>query len=689
MLPKQKYQNTTRLITGTGNLVYENDVIINCDTSIGSVALMLLEIPANHWNTIYTLRVVDISGNASVNNITINAPIGFTVNNAPSVVINANNGIAIITIASNTAYSAIITSNTGAQGATGSQGTQGIQGTQGTQGIQGLGIQGTIGSQGIQGIQGITGGTSFTILNFATLTGLINSNSLVQGGFYLINDAIFINSLGVYYETVPVLVQAISTNEISLNGNGIFLNADYQSNGDYSGVPSFVAQTGVWVSLGTYVIGDVCIWNNYHFVNLTGVNTSTTPDADIVNWSRLAKNDTNGYITEIDIVKFNVKTGQITYREDVRNNRIENNLQTYLFTRGETFLYFQWGNDNVINNTILYESILDSRNNIGQIKGNLIINNSTVSNVNEWNQQEFNNNTFESAKLIVTDWKGNFNSNNLKYTESAISLQTDGSRFNSNKIVGGLGNSFTLPNAESLFLNNEFILNENANPAWAYLIVSSYAVIGNSFENSDIYIQVGGGAEISQNVFNQCKLQIIGSVSAKFQFNNWVNSTFVLNGVLAYEISSTILDSVSVNTTSIPNDIVGGIIQDNIGSTRINLDLTDPTIYNAGTTTLTIPTAWRTAIGEFWLYGAVATVKVSKIIGLSERYATKFVNKSVVGSEVDFETQSVTTAVSTEIISNTTPSALFKVKSRVSGEDSIYIRALNQFNGIEQVYIYQ
>jgi hypothetical protein len=104
---------------------------------------------------------------------------------------------------------------------------------------------------------------------------------------------------------------------------------------------------------------------------------------------------------------------------------------------------------------------------------------------------------------------------------------------------------------------------------------------------------------------------------------------------------------------------------------------------------LTIPTKWRTAIGEFYLTGAVGTLKVEKIVGLSARYATKFVNKSV-GSFISFETvNTVGTATATELISNLTPPQLFVVAGRTNGEDSIYIRALQNLNGIEQVYIYK
>lgn len=713
MLPQQKYKNTSRIITGSSNLVYDSDVLIYCDTSTGAVGLTLLEIPINYWNTVYTLRVIDISGNASVNNITITAPVGYTVNNASSVVMNVSNAIAIITIASNTAYSALITSNSGAQGiqgvqgitgATGIQGSQGIQGiqgisVQGIQGIQGIqgfqgvqgvqgaqGIQGVQGVQGIQGIQGISGGTTFTSLTYSALSTLISSNTLIQGSFYLITNAIFINSVGVYFETVSVLVQAVSTNEISLDGSGVFLNADYQGVGNYSGVAGYVAPNqGVWVSAGTYVVGNVVIWNNYHFVNNTGVNTLTAPDSDSVNWTRLNKTTTTGYIMEIDMVKYNVATNQITYREDVRDNRIENNIDTFI--RIEAFNVFQWGNNNVQNNTVSYESAIENWNNRGIFNGNVVKNNSQVNAFNTDLASQFNKNTFDSCIGGVTNL-GVFNQNTFKESNCGININNTSAVFLNNYLEGS-GSTFVLPSSGSYFANNIFVVTEDFSTIGA-VITSNGKVVGNNFKNANITISAGAnGSEFSYNTFVSSSLQVNGTLLTLFFNNNWVNSSLNCTANLSSEISGTILDSAVINTNDVPTKIVGGIIQNNIGTTIQPLDLTDATIYNSGTKTLTIPTKWRTAIGEFWLAGAVGTLKVEKIIGLSGRYATKFVNKSV-GSFISFETgNTVGTATATEIISNLTPPQVFLVAGRTNGEDSIYIRALQNLNGIEQVYIYK
>jgi len=101
---EQKYPNNTRQISGVGNVPFQDDVILLAKTSLGVVSLTLLEVPANYWNTTYKLYVVDADNNAAVNNITINAPVGYTINGASSVVISASGGSYIFRVATNTGY---------------------------------------------------------------------------------------------------------------------------------------------------------------------------------------------------------------------------------------------------------------------------------------------------------------------------------------------------------------------------------------------------------------------------------------------------------------------------------------------------------------------------------------------------------------------------------------------------------
>lgn len=98
-----KYPNNSRTVSGNISAQVD-DVTLLCDTTLGIVKVDLLEIPADRWLTTWRIYIVDSGNNASVNNITIAAPIGYTINGAASAVINVNGGIAVLTISSNTSY---------------------------------------------------------------------------------------------------------------------------------------------------------------------------------------------------------------------------------------------------------------------------------------------------------------------------------------------------------------------------------------------------------------------------------------------------------------------------------------------------------------------------------------------------------------------------------------------------------
>lgn len=100
-LSSTKYKNNTRTISGSGNDVHDDDVTLNCDTSSGAVGIDLPLLPIDHWSTIWRLYVTDISNNASINNITINAPAGYFINGSSIYVIKQNGQSLEIFISSN------------------------------------------------------------------------------------------------------------------------------------------------------------------------------------------------------------------------------------------------------------------------------------------------------------------------------------------------------------------------------------------------------------------------------------------------------------------------------------------------------------------------------------------------------------------------------------------------------------
>ena len=101
---EQKFKNNIRTISGTGGVIYPDDVVLLCDTSLGAVTINLLDIPTDKWSTQYKLYIVDKSGNASTNNITINAPLGVLINGFASFVIVQNSGSLVVRVGSNNTY---------------------------------------------------------------------------------------------------------------------------------------------------------------------------------------------------------------------------------------------------------------------------------------------------------------------------------------------------------------------------------------------------------------------------------------------------------------------------------------------------------------------------------------------------------------------------------------------------------
>jgi len=103
-LDSTKYKNNTRTVTGTPT-IFPNDVVLLCDTSAAPVVINLLEIPNDYWQVNYKMYIVDSANNAAINNITINAGTGQTIDNAASKIVSTNSGTLIIQISSNSAFS--------------------------------------------------------------------------------------------------------------------------------------------------------------------------------------------------------------------------------------------------------------------------------------------------------------------------------------------------------------------------------------------------------------------------------------------------------------------------------------------------------------------------------------------------------------------------------------------------------
>lgn len=308
VLESTKYKNIVRSISGLNNVVYNNDVLLLCDTSSNPVQIDLNDIPDDFWNTNYKLYIRDDSNNAGTNNITITAPTNHSIDNQQFVKLTTNGKGTVVRIGGNNSYVTNTASST-------------------------------------------AGGCSFINVTVSEIQALILTNSIVECSYYKITDASDFDN--------GVILQGTSNNTVSLFGTGLFLNADYQNVGGNN--------VGVWNnSLSGLIAGtSICIWNGLHYLSQTGL-VGTTPNGDTVNWLVLTKSVSNTYILESDDVKYNVSSDQILSRADKRGNYIEWRLNKNF----DPIVKFQWGNNNVSGNTATNAGVFNILNNTNIIKNN-------------------------------------------------------------------------------------------------------------------------------------------------------------------------------------------------------------------------------------------------------------------------------------------------------------------------------
>lgn len=351
-----KYPNTSRIVTGTPQL-FNDDVILLCDTSAGPVTINLLEIPENFWNTNWKLYVVDNNANASVNNIVINAGVGQLINSLANITIDTDNGGAVVQIASNEAFLGNLFFTSG--GAATPDEKVKVSGADTTADflnakiVAGAGmtlnILNTGANEQMELVSTSTGGGAITSKTNADFKVDVAASALIPNSLYLITDAGF--TQGVY-------IRALTTNTFSREGRGIFLNLDWQNtSGNFNGVWN---DTLAGLVAGTSQVA----WNGEVYISTTGVNGTDPPNIDGVNWSNSKRTaDPSLYVQELDWVLYDVEKNEITLRRDKRNNAIEN----YFENKPPTYnslaeTEFQWGNDLCYSNKAINGGVIRNAN---------------------------------------------------------------------------------------------------------------------------------------------------------------------------------------------------------------------------------------------------------------------------------------------------------------------------------------
>lgn len=653
-LNSTRYQNNTRVVIGTP-IIYQDDVVLLCDTSVGPVTINLLGIPYNYWNTQWALYIIDKSGNAGTNNITINAgttldpntglPVAQLINGASSQVINVNGGYGKITIGANTLYNA--TFSFGGGGITSAY--QLIQ----DEGVSvlpqrtilnfvGAGVTATDDgvSKTIVTIPGGGGGASIVyLLNSALLT-LISTNAVVPGQLYMVTNP--------NYAINGVLLVGTSTNSVSLEGSGGFLNADYQKVGNYSGVPTFVSNLGIWWNaIGGVVLGSVVIWNNIHYLNITGVNTGVEPSTDTTNWTPLTASITNGYILEWDFVKYNPTSNNVIYRADKRNNEVDRFVNV---KAQDTLLMFQWGRNKTTRNKISGESVYDATNDNCIILANYILNGTfSAKTPNQEPGTIAYNSILNLAQLDINTCRGTFQSNFIEggSTGIGIGLLDYQCQFFDNVITGGAVFNANIINGNSaIFTNN----------------LESHAVVnfGTFQDGQFIENYVANYGNINASVvgpsaggFNGCR--VTGNNIMVTYLNPLIN---IINGRTA-----------SIGYSNFEGD----------------LDFNDIAVWDNATGKLTIPLYMKSYVGFYRTLNSAFTTNLSKIANSPILFPFKLFPSDT--TSLSIAPVLISLAGLDDVIATTATGSLV-LTGRTSGSDSADFERLGNVNGLKLQVIY-
>lgn len=575
LLPNTKYKNNERTVSG--NVLVENsDVLINVDTSIVPCTIYLKEIPKDYWSTLYKLYVKDITGNAATNTITIVAPTGYSINNQQQIVINVNGGGAVIRIQDNIDYNASLNYCC---------------------------------SKGVEFID---------LLN-SQLLALIANNLIVAGNYYNVTDAI--------YADLGVVLLGINPNEVSLQGEGKYLNADYQKVGNYSTVTGFNSAIGLWSANPTIVVaGDCVVWNNYNYVNLTG-NWGTAPSTDVINWQVLPKLVTNGYILEIDFVKYDKKTNVVFYRSDVRGNEVE------LFVKGKnTLLDFQWGRDLCTFNKVIMQSELYFTNSNAEIRYNVI------------QDGTLRDTTIQSPRVGIISGNTIIN--------GSISLNSTFGSVNNNYITSQGSISCSTTNALGLGVSIG-----NNTVATGGKIIYDFANSGNIslnevVRNGIIRINSLTGGNVVENYCSDGGLLQVADVPN-------------LTGLYYCEVS----DNNVVNLPTLVSDIYYSKIRSGFSNWVAYLDFNDITIWNG--TNLTINSVYS-YVGYFFTQNANPATPIVKIINMPTNHDCNF--SPVDTQQCAFQHTSIGVSVANDLVSNA-PVGIDIIIGRTNGTDFIQYRA--------------
>lgn len=571
-----KYPNNIRTVSGVV-ILRNDDVTLECDTTLGPVVINLSAIPANYWNTLWKLYVVDKSGNAGANNITINAGVGQTINGAASFVLSTNNESAVLSVVDNSKY--VVFSSL------------------------------TVGPS-------ISG---FISLTNAQLIALITAKTVVQGQKYLVTDA-GLSDLGV-------VVEGIKNDTVTDYGTGLFFNADYQKVGTYTTVaPPFVAALGLWSAVAQVVVpGNCVVWNNNHYVNLTG-NWGTAPDTDIVNWLLLARIQTNGYIPVADFVIYNVAGNLVVRREDNVLNKVDYHKKG----TDISLTLFQWGKNNVNANSVFAGSIMYCTNSFSKFIGNVLI-------------------------------------------DSELRDSSDGAK------IGTIQNNIIQCNGLLDLGNTYGVVQDNFISDGDITVSAGTRLIDSDTQLRDNHVESGGKIQFANMLMdsNVSRNHIIRESSlialdvSGFMRNNFASDKGILSAKDVVRPGGIEFCEASDSNTVYLDNVLAAYsykkIRKGYSNWELTVDCSNPANYDLPTLTLTIPPAGTNFYGIIILTNSTGLV-IQKIVNESDNHITRFMPADTFS--VSFKHTLISLAVANDLLCDA-PGSTNLITGRANGSDFI------------------
>jgi hypothetical protein len=378
------------------------------------------------------------------------------------------------------------------------------------------------------------------ILTYSQMTGETSTNSLKPGCFYMITDA----DSTLYSGGTNIVIQAITSNQLALQGHGLFYTPPYDKN---------VVGFNVWYSGGTYGIGNDVYWGGYVWENLTGSVGSSTDiyTLDGTNWSAKTYNY-SGYNTSIDVIHYDFSANTIIYRKDKFNNEVSvSKYDIYYFLNNPPNIHpiksFQWGNglditlQVGISDNYIYNSLFECINFRGIVlRNNTLNNNSYVYNNSYEGVSYFEANTLNDSTII----------NN---TLNTISF------FKRNILENGSSISQNILDNASYFsantLNNSTIINNTLNYASFFkrnILENGSSILQNILDDISHFEtnKLDNSSSFNTNTLDNYSSFRLNSLTngSIFQLNNLDSTSNILGNTLTYSsIGFNVLNNGTIN----------------------------------------------------------------------------------------------------------------------------------------------